>query len=200
MAFIPTPDGAMAVLVWGDELHQWTNTLWYQKVGFEETDLSTLAAAIPTKFSAAYLNAINEAWELKEVRVYDMRTSTGKVVSVFPTDKNGTATGGGLPYAAALVVTLRTAYRGRSRRGRIYLGGADESSLDAGAFLPAFASNAEGVLEGLMDPVPLDDWTLCIHSTQEDGVPTTFGRMWPVTDAQVRSLRPGTQRRRADRP
>lgn len=199
MAFIATPNAALVVMEWGSETIQWTNTLWYTKPEYTYEDMENLSQAHLESIDAPFLNHINVAWALQQITVYDMREDGGPVYTYAPIDVEGTGTGGAMPAQVAMVLTTRTARRGRSGRGRIFVGGLDEDAIVGGVVDNVPALSVLGVFNAIMEAADGLGWTFVVRSGQQGGVILSTPQTYPVTDIVSRDRSMGTQRRRSDR-
>lgn len=200
MAFIPTPDTVKVDMVWGSASKTWTNTLWLRKAGFDVAAMNALYVAMNNVPRADFLNHIHTSWQLKAWRLTDMRTDSGPVVEYVAGLWAGTGTGDPLPLNLAFVVTLRTALRGRSYRGRLYFTGYNEASMDAAGWLPAVVVDTMAQLEDIIAEADGLGWVPVVRSTQHNGVPLTTATTQEIIERASRGIIPGTQRRRLPRP
>ena len=201
MAFQPVGDAVQSILEYGDDTRQWTNTLWFSNSSFTQADMAVLNGAIFDWVTIKILPFMHMAWEFRRVTSYDMRSVTGpKVVGNF-TGFPGARTGEAAPINIACVVTMYTALRGRSGRGRNYLTGFSE--LDVSSTLvhtDPIVNGANAAYNDLFDDVAPTGFAHGIAQRYEAGVQLPTGVVRPVIDTNVRSALLGTQRRRIDRP
>lgn len=200
MTFIPTPHTARAVVRFTKGSEAYSNVFHCEKPSFTKTDMENLAAAIDAIVGGSYDSIFNNHVSYMATDVYDIRTSTGEVVSENTTGAPGTVAGEGLPTNLAVVVTLRTATRGRTGRGRVFVAGFSESNLVEGVFDANCMANAKSYVDNVIAEALAVGWVVGVRSIQTDGVTNNPALMRPVTDTEVRSGIPGTQRRRLDRP
>jgi hypothetical protein len=182
----------------GDE--EWSNVFHATKTDYTLTDQQSLAAAIDGYHLLANLSRISTAVTYKSTNVYDLRDPGGAIVL----NNTNTRIGGNGSEAHAVnlacVVTVRTATRGRSGRGRVYIGGMAENDMDQGSFNAQAAAFALNYVTGIKTAIENAGWTFVIVSRQQNDVTLNPPVARPVTSLIVRSNRPGTQRRRVDRP
>lgn len=199
MAFIPTPNTARLVLKWQGGGFDYSNVVHCTKTGFTTNDLQDLADDVSTWVGSNMLANIPDGIRWVGVDAYDMRTESGAMVSSTQSGGVGQQATEELPVSNAIVVTLRTAQRGRSGRGRLYVTFYDESDIDSGVFGQGAINLAGSYVAGVKGAIENAGWVLVIRSTQQGGVVLTTGVTIPVTSYEVRSGVPGTQRRRLDR-
>jgi len=199
MAFIPTPNAALVVMEWGSATIQWSNTLWYTKPGFTYEDMQNLNQVHLENISGGFLNHLADVWSLRLITVYDMRTEGGPVNTYTPTGVDGTGTAGSLPVQVACVLTTRTNRRGRSGRGRIFVGGYDEAALVDSALQQIPVNDTLAVFNAYKSEAAALGWTLVVRSGQQGGVVLSVPQTYTVTEIVCRDRSMGTQRRRSDR-
>jgi hypothetical protein len=91
----------------------------------------------------------------------------------------GTKTGatGAMPPWIAGVVSVRTAFAGRSRRGRFYLGGMAESEQELAVITSGRLALQQAYIDDLISefvfPAGAGGWTLVVHSHKLAAVPGT---------------------------
>lgn len=122
----------------------------------------------------------------------------------------GTATASGISPASAVVVSLKTAKRGRRYRGRVYLPFIDESAIAGGSLsvTPTAAQTAWDTFRSAMAtslwPLHIASYGRSFHKSGGKGAPITLTPVsWsafsePVTSCGVEQVL-GTQRRRQSR-
>lgn len=201
MAFIPVTHGAMVEFKYQavGGLY-WQNNYWFERVGFDNSEMLDLATALIAAWGAtALVGNISTDVELVNITVTDMRQQNGGQVSL-PTSVPGTNGTDMAAQAASLVITHRTALRGRSYRGRTYMAGITEGSIVDGFYLQSVADNLESWIVQMKAAATVEGWEFVIVSREQLGVPLAVAITTPVTISEVRSLRPGSQRRRNRRP
>ena len=200
MAFQPTENGASATLrwVWGSE--SWANVLWFSKSAFSEPDQLILANIIMD----AYLAADKAGWpipvQLFQVEVTDGRTQGAPLVTSERDAVSGGAGTNPMPLNVTCLVTLRTALRGRSYRGRVYFSGLAEEVHADNAWQAIGIGSVLSFVDEIRDDTAAAAWTWGVRSGQINGVKRAEAIVVPVLTAEVRSTRVTTQRRRVNRP
>lgn len=200
MPFVPVPNCAQAQVLWGPLAGAgWSNTLHYTKTSFSVADMEALQDAIDTTILASdWRSTMASAWYYKGTNVIDLRTEGATIV---PANASGQGSQSNDPLALnlAICVTLRTALRGRSYRGRVYLSGLNEQDMTNGAFTPAAYGNASLLITQLIANPAAIGWNMCIVSRSHNGIPLTVGVPTAVTTAEVRIAKPASQRSRLRR-
>ena len=143
---------------------------------------------------------------LTSVQVLDVRSSTGTAFQSTGAAAPGTSASTALPDEMAAVITLRTATRGPSGRGRVYIPGWATNAEGAGGVIVATAVTALAAFAVLLSSTintVIGPWVIALPARQSYTSPTT-GRQFParaattrlVTAAPVRDNHWDSQRRR----
>lgn len=200
MAFKITQDGAKVVMPFSALGFNWTVILWFKKGDFDETDMVTLADFVQAKFYGALDTVLGLDVTYGPPTVYDMRSVDGAVVSGTDDPEGGEGTGNLMPPGDCCVLTLRTAKRGRSHRGRMYLAGFTETGHSGGSWGSTVYQAAEALGTAILADQAATGWTWGVRSGQIDGVERENGIITPITSTEVRSPIVCSQRRRDARP
>jgi hypothetical protein len=199
MTFQVTRDGAKVVVPFVGFGRRWTVTLWFQKVGFDESDMVALADSVQYAFYTAFDNKFSDALQYGPPVVYDMRTVDGTIATGTDNPEGGEASADALPLQTAAVLTLRTNKRGRAHRGRLYIAGFTEAEMADNAFSESIRTamnNFGDALTGVVGPI---GWTWGVRSGTLDGVKREEAIITPISSYEMRNLQPGSQRRRTGR-
>lgn len=201
MTFIPIPDGAQIISIYGDGNQQWTNTLYATKPDFTDADMLILADAVHTQFGTGIAPEIQNAWSLLAVKVYDMRTETGIIVFDSLVPVAGGKVGDKSPISVAACVTLYTAARGKSARGRNYVTGFIEADTGSERITnPVVLTNVQQAYTNLIGVLAVLGWTLSVVQRVEEGTPLLEAVAREIISALIRSDLFTHQRRRVPRP
>lgn len=201
MPFIPVPHTAMAVVEWGSETIQWTNTLYFTKTDFDEDDQTELANAVHNAMGGDLMTFLNAAWDLRQVTTYDLRTVDGPVVIDTEDPVDGTQADTPGPISVGPVVTIYTAARGRSARGRNYLTGFSETDMNETSIVDAaLITEVEATYLDVGLLAAAAGWTWVVVQRAFEKAPLQEGVTREVTHWSVRNAFFGIQRRRTDRP
>lgn len=200
MTFIPTPHCARAVVGFSiNSTYDFGNVLHFTKTNFVEADMLALAAAIDGEMNHL-LPQLSSSCTYLDTTVYDIRTVGGGLVVDNSSTANGSIVDQPMAPQVAMVLTLRTATRGRSGRGRVYIGGWPENNFESLAFSAAAIAAAGAWAAALEAAINAAGWVWVIRSIQQDGVALNPAATRPVTSYEVRNNKAATQRRRQDRP
>lgn len=200
MPFLPVPDGALAVVSYVKGTESFSNSFWFRFPDFTYTDQEALAAVMDAEWATRWRNNAHSACSYVHTTVYDMRSEAAPIVVANANQGPGVGTGEVLPINVALVVSLYTGARGKTGRGRHYLSGFSEGHLANGNFTASLKATVLSWYASWRALVDATNWAWCVCSKYEGGVPRAEGLLRVVTDYQIRSLIPGSQRRRLDRP
>ena len=201
MAFIPTADVVRATITGQSAIGPVVNVLALRRLA-EPTPvgLAELAELMWEQWALLVMPNLSTSYSLSSVSVADQSAADAPVAvySTTPTP-TGSVAGDALPLGSSCVVTLRTAARGRTARGRIFVGLLAEADASSGQLTPTRADGIRGAIASLGFAVNIAGWELGVLSLQENGVPRGTGLFRPVTSIVVRSPLVGTQRRRQGR-
>lgn len=200
MAFIGAVNTVKAVLEQLFGTQTLANILYFTRTGgWDEATMEDLADALITWWDATLKTMANSALSLTGVTVTDVETSTGPTITVpvSPASAGGGA-GPATPTNAAAVVTFRTAGRGRSARGRNYVGGIDMDNISSVTDITSgLAAGLIAAYEDLADVESALTATHVVVSYYFEKAPRATGLIQPVTsytcdtaiDSQRRRLR-----------
>lgn len=150
MPFIPIPNGIQLCFLFTSDAQNWQFCLQLRKSAGPpaDTDLQQAAADGFGWWTSFLKGALNQGTTLREILATDM-TAQGAPQYRQVVNQAGTNVGGVVPLNSAIVVSHRTAKRGRSYRGRTYISGWPVTQLQtantlvgstATAFANGFAS------------------------------------------------------------
>jgi len=201
MAFQPLPDGVRAVLKYGYAGgREWSNTFWLTRADFTETNQQDLANLIQDEFENMCDDFLQEGWSLLSCTVYDMRSEFAPIKVDERAAYAGSIIGQQGAINAALVVTLYTATRGKSGRGRHYITGFSEDDMVSDSVSDTTVVEAiEDAYNAWIDTAETNGWTWVVASGQQNKVVLENRIPYAITSCAVRSPTFGSQRRRIDR-
>lgn len=185
MAFVPAENVAEIVLQ-GLEAGQVVDNVINVQMpdAMTTTILDALANSVIGAFVANILPMLSNVFQLISVKATDLTTASSPSVTRFPATTAAGAVGGtAAAINAALVLSEATDARGRSFRGRLYMGGMPQSALtDAGAVTNAYRDDF--VLKWIDFFDDVEDDNGCIHvvlSRETAGTPRTAGVATEIT-------------------
>lgn len=198
MAFIPVTNVLQTELIYSFENQIMENVLHYVKGGgWTEANMAAFGAVLASWFSNDGKSMFSQALSLVNIRMTDLTTqNSGGLEYAIGLPIAGTWTGDHLPANCALCITKRTANRGRSYRGRMYLPGIPEGqttgSFVAQSYLDIVHAKLAMIDEFSIDSVPV---LLGVVTRYTNGAPRAQGIFTPVTQL-VGNRRIDSQRRR----
>jgi len=115
---------------------------------------------------------LHPSYVLQNITATDVHVANGtQVVLPLTTSNVGTGTGAAMPANAAVVISLRTSFTGRSFRGRFYAGALCGSNMaDAQNVITSAASFYAGVFEDFITALNTINMTLVVVSRFAAGV------------------------------
>lgn len=118
----------------------------------------------------------------EEVYFVDLTSETAGV-QTRPAFENpgGALTEEAVPNNAAFCITHRTALRGRSYRGRTYVGGLGNSQVDGNVVVPFAVTNTVLAFNATRETLAADNVTFMIVSRYHNGAPRVGGLRTPVS-------------------
>lgn len=199
MPFVPAADVAQVELVQLLDGQVIENTLYFQSsADLDIALMGDLANALLGWWEDAIAPGVSESLSLTGITVTDLSTQTspGIFVPAVPAI-TGDGTSPALPNNVALCVSFRTAFRGRSARGRNYVAGLQEnqttlSHIDAG--VADFFTDAYSQLIGPGAFVGGLQWG--VLSRFVNGNERATGLFRPITSVTVVDNTLDSQRRR----
>jgi len=201
MAFVAVPNVCKCVVVFGFQGETYSNTIWAMKEDFSTADQEALAAAVGGGWGAGLKPQMSSQAAYIRTVCYDMRAADGPIVTDATGAGNGTKeTGEALPISAAMVVTLHTAARGRSGRGRLFVAGFSEGQWNGYQFDSTTVAAVVSLTAALESAINTAGFNWCLVSHQINGVARVPPAAIEIVTTEVRSPIAGTQRRRMRRP
>jgi hypothetical protein len=189
MPFIAIPNTAMVEIRGSIASEQYENTIYcHFSEGVTVAGMTDLALAIATWVSTDFVDQVHTGMEITEIFVTDMTTGTAPTVSFTddPLPIDGAAAGTPLTNQDTICVSLRTAGRGRSSRGRVYYGGLVAEQRDtANTISSATAAAVQGIWSNLGDVIEGAGASWVVASRFTEGAARPFGVIAPVTNVLV---------------
>lgn len=197
MAFINTPNVARCAIrytLFGQDI---VNTLWFRNTVDNSQDpvvIADLALDLANWAEANLLPELSEDISIQDVTATSQDTSTSPSV-LQPISGVGGLAGASLPSTVCFTIKFNTAQRGRSGRGRNYIGGLRESDVAGNTFSSTRATAITAVYNTLIS-APFGNWEWVVVSFWEDLVERSQGFAQTVTVCTFANLFIDTQRRR----
>ncbi|HET8671483.1 MAG TPA: hypothetical protein VFM05_12895 [Candidatus Saccharimonadales bacterium] len=173
MAFIPVPQGVQLCFDFVNDTSQnfqFCLTLKKTTGTPSITDLQNVAGAAATWWSGTLRALLDDSVTLKQTRATDL-TVQGGPQHIQTVGTAGSSAGGSMPGHTALVVSQRTAKRGRSFRGRAFVGGFNSSHLaDTSRATSVYAGNLVTAFAGLDTALVAVGFEVVVATKQINGV------------------------------
>lgn len=186
MPFVPAPNVAMVEFRCSRNGQNVENRIMVNMLA-EPTaaDMSDLSVAAWNWWELDHADMLPGDVGLREVVVTSQHTVDGPQVTYAPdTTTTGNVGGFALPNEVSYCISLRSANRGRSARGRWYmLGLADGQLADTNNVTSAYATAAAASLQALVTAINAS-WQAVIVSYRSAGVPRPGGPVYfPIVNA-----------------
>jgi|SRR5215212_1918281 len=196
MAFQAVPNVAQARLRGVVDGQLTINDLYFEVSGggITVTNLTTLCSALSDWFANNMAPLLSEDWTAVDVQAFDLGSATGPSVII------GAATPGAIaseacPNNVAACISIRTAQRGRSGRGRNFIPGVPGNAVTLNTLSSPFMIAMIEAYTLLVGPGSFEaGWQLVVVSRVTAGAPRAVGIAIPVvsvafTSPYVRSMR-----------
>ena len=174
------------------------NVLHYVKATpWNQSHLQQVCASAVGKWITNLKPIVAAAFSLIQVRATDLSSVTGEVVT-YSTGLPSAGTVGiaPIPNNCALVITKRTALRGRSYRGRIYHGGLTTSQVTGNAVVTGAINSIQLAWTQFMAlSITDDEPLLCVVSRVNEGQRRVTGVATLVTNLTTDGLLDSQRRR-----
>lgn len=197
MAFIPTIKVARCALKYRLHSQDVVNTLWFRKTGLgdiDSTDLANLNVELKDWSVINLLPHLSVDISLVSITSTSQDSLTAPSVEQAMSEQ-GAAVGASLPGNCCLTVKFNTQQRGRSGRGRNYVGGLREADVNGNAVNNFFLNAVFTGYNALVStPPPGWEWVVVSHFLDKE--PREFGFAQTVISASVVDANVDSQRRR----
>lgn len=187
MAFIPVPNVAKVSVEQELDGEPVVNTLYfYNANGWGMPGLTNLALDIGTWWASGLAPQLSTAIALEQVVATDLSAQISSQYTYEPENRpNGLVVSDSIPNNAALCVSLRSPFRGRSARGRNYVGGIPEIHTTRSRVRPETIQGIIDAYEQLLTVGPQNSSTWVVVSTRSNKQPRAEGVFLPVQSVVV---------------
>lgn len=188
MPFIPVADTVQMELFQRLHGQRIENvTFWRLTGGFGLSEVTNLWNNLLTWWTTQLSVQLSNDITLVGGKATDLSTSTSFAVDfTAPTpNPDGNVGSPSLPGNVALCVSLRTLGRGRSSRGRNFVGGLPESKVVGNTVDTATVDAIEAAYNGLLGLGTDDDWQWVVVSRFTNNLPRLAGIAQPINAAKV---------------
>lgn len=207
MPFVPVPNTIQVNIVFEMDSQEVENTIYYEKsTGVDLTDISAFTEELNAYIVAELLPFLGNT--IKLIRLVSILLDAADsllYISTTGLPATGGAAGAAAPNNVALCMSLRTANRGRSFRGRNFIAGIPKDLITENTVGSGSVAAYTDYYEGLIGLGGDDGWAQVVVSrfsgyTIVDGkkkpTPRVTGITTPVTAAYVVDPTVDSQRRR----
>lgn len=204
--FVPVPNTAEVKVIGSYLGQEIMNTFYFHKSSaWDTTSLQALADAAWERWTDIMLDDLTSGYQLTQTTAIDLTTQTSGEANHTGSENGRVSAGANMAPFAAFVIKFLTASRGRSYRGRVYIGGLNDSQLlDAGTLTSTAADAILSDVEEFCGGVAIDTGTEHVVVSRYSGVdanhkpiPRTTGISTPVTAYAKSDNYLDVQRRRA---
>jgi len=198
VTFVPVPNTAQINVVYEQDGQEVENVLYYTKTTTPTLeDLGALVDVVNAYIRDTLIPIL--ATTIKLVRTVGVLLDVIDGLQVINT--TGLPASGGdanpaLPNSVAFCISVRTANRGRSFRGRNYIPGLAEDLVTGNTVHSSTAAGLVSIWDGLTAIAGDDGWARTVVSRVNAGVPRTVGVATPVTNVLAVDNTVDSQRRR----
>lgn len=200
MAFVPTTNAWEVKLRWVDAFKSFSNIIHVLSGGgsLDSGAAGLINTGVASAFAASGLNAVlNDSVALMGTTITDIRTEGAPQFDLAIGGSVGTSSTDLLPNGVAAVLTLRSAFRDKSGRGRMYLSGFAENANAVGGTINVTAAAAITQWgESLVAELTAAGFPLGVVSKAHNNAPLDPRVIREVTTTQLRDVQWDTQRRR----
>jgi len=143
------------------------------------TILDSIAVLVNDWAQATYFDVLPLQVSLTEVVTTDLTTATGGQHSIAPTGPFvGAYTGGSMPNETSFCVSLRSASRGRSARGRAFVLAVPRDQVGGNYVTAPWAASAVAAFQTLIDDLHTAGFDLTVVSYIADNAPRVGGPVY----------------------
>lgn len=187
MAFIPVPNVAKVAIEQRLDGEPVVNTLhFYNANGWSNASLTTLGTAIQGWWVNGLSPNLSTSLVLEQIVATDLSAQISPQATVEAGALLiGDVPGDCAPNNAALCVSLRSSFRGRSARGRNYVAGIPDSVRTRSRLTDTFLTAIVDAYEQLLTVGPQTSSTWVIVSLRSNKAPRAQGVFLPVTNIVV---------------
>lgn len=184
MEYIPVPGVWQVELTYLFDNQRCQNVLHYAPSAVPN---DAAVASFLAQFQTWWVNIVDSyisiAVTLVELKATDLETQNGRVIfNNTSLPLAGTAAGAALPNNCALVITKRTANRGRSFRGRIYVPGMTETFVTGNQVTGGTVTGLVNAFEDIRQlTANTIDWNMVVVSRYANKNPRVVGIATAVT-------------------
>lgn len=200
MAFQPAPGVLRVVVNQSMSGKQIANVLHMQRgLATEIADVEFMAEAAFDAWRDTFLLTQSTSLTLDSVQCYDLATETGVTYTTSRAAVAGSVGSAAFPNSVAGCVTWRTSLRGRSGRGRSYIGGVTDAFVTGDEFTPTALAAYQVAGNQFINLMNATLNVFAVLSRNTGKVVRPNGLAYAIVSADVTDARVDSQRRRTGR-
>lgn len=199
MPFIPVLNTARCAVSYEDNAgNEAANVFHIRQTdgSIDASILSTMADIVENWLEVTWSAFVPTTWRAKQIDLLDL-TTEGSFFHSRAIDAQGLDTAEALPSTVTIAISLRSAFSGRSRRGRIYHVGMSDSRVAGDYVTEAAATAYINGYETLRSDLIADNAELVVVSFVSGGVPRVSGLVTPITNITLVDRKVDHQLRRS---
>lgn len=159
--------------------------------------LEEIAGVYQVWLSGELMPLLGSELTFRGVQTRDLTTADGAEFLLLQTPPQaGGSTTGTAPGNVTIAVSLRSAHRGRSARGRSYVPGMPVAGLNGNALFPTFATDLQDAFNSLISAIQTAGRILVVVSRFLDNVERTAPVLYEIITAVLTDTSVDSQRRR----
>jgi hypothetical protein len=197
--FIPTPGTVKLEIRQELDGQKIENTLWFHTGGTVDSgSMAALATAVRNWWNGQVRTLLTVSLITREVYVTSQESNSAPTYStVANLPSTGAVNAIPTPNQCALVISFRTAARGRGARGRNYVAGLPQSTLNSNDYDTSTVNALQTAYNSLIGVAADAGWEWVVVSHYDNKVPRIAGLGRPVISALCVDPTVDSQRRRA---
>lgn len=198
MAFVPAVNTVQAELRYTQSGEKTENTLFFEKAtAWDVLSMTALGTALVDWWTDNMKPLTAASMGIREVYVTDLTTQTSLALSVAVSPVvYGDITTGATPNNVSYTVSFRTSNRGRSARGRNYIGGIPVSYVTQNSVSSGYQTSVVASYALLIPLAVAEDCTWVVCSRQFNNAPRATAVLYLIREVLAIDLTVDSQRRR----
>lgn len=161
------------------------------------SELEAALIVLRNAWAAEMLPVLAGGYQALTIYARDLSTEAGAIAEIsFSPLSVGTIGGETMPGSVAVCLTHRTNLAGRSFRGRTYIGGISELSVNGNEIVSGYAAVLLPAFQSVMEEMAASNWLFVIVSRYTNNLPRENGIYTVVQSISLRDNTVDSQRRR----
>lgn len=196
MPFISVPSTAMVELFYRWDNQRVENTLYFRQAdSYDPPELTTLAEEVFNWWANSIAPLTSSSVVLVGVKATSLESDSAPAVET-PVNQPGLGDPNAEPNNVSFVIKFLTSGRGRSSRGRNYIVGLPDTTVNGNSIQAAHADALVAAYSQLLAAGVITEGAWSVVSRYADGLPRSPGIAQLVTGASYTDLTIDSQRRR----